>query len=95
MEISHSTFLTAHIPSTISPRYTQKYKSDSKENKKENSKVYDPVKSPQVLKDAGYTWSFKITLNTTQKLIFWASTTHELKEIYQNEEGKQTVLVMP
>ena len=41
-----------------------------------------------------YTWSFKVTLNTADKIVMAKSTTHKLTSIQSNETLTEMVLVM-
>ena len=87
MRMSLNTFYKVQVPSTISPRYTshafEKLEKDKKANK-EGSKVAQ----------GNFTWSFKVELRTTRKVIFFDSPSHDLTLISQNEQGTETVLVM-
>lgn len=44
---------------------------------------------------ADFTWTFKIDLKTTRKVVFFDSPSHEITLLNQNEAGTETVLVMP
>ena len=87
MRMSLNTFYKVQVPSTISPRYTSHAFEQLEKDRKarlEGSKVAEP----------NFTWSFKVEVRTTRKLIFFDSPSHDLTLISQNQSATETVLVM-
>lgn len=87
MQISMNTFYRLLVPSTISPRYL--------------NKVENILKVPEHMQQKGelsgkadFTWSFKIDLRTSRKVVLCQSPSHKIKMISQNKECTESLFVM-
>ena len=74
MTISLNTFYRVQIPSTISPRYASHAFEKLQKDKKNINKSGKP----------DFTWTFKVELKTTRKVLFFDSPTHEINLLSQN-----------
>jgi hypothetical protein len=77
LSLSNNTFYQLHLPGTISPRYMNWI---PKELLAKSCK-----KSGQVSSEGNFTWSFKISLKTTRKVVFFDSNSHDIMLVSQND----------
>lgn len=89
MKTTLNTFYQLHVPALISPRFMNKVEGVTK------------VTEQSVNRDKGvssgkadYDWTFKISIRTSRKLVFFDSPSHSVTMISQNQLGTETVLVM-
>ena len=87
MKISLNTFYKLYIPSTISPRYMNRINGENKVSEHQ-------IKKGESSGKADFTWTFKVDIQTTRKLLFFDSPTHDLTLLNQNEKGTETLLIM-
>lgn len=87
MAIGMNSFYRLVVPSTISPRYLKKVENAAKVSKPRQQKG-------ELHSKAGFTWTFKIEIKTSKKLVFFESSSHKLSMISQNKEATETLFIM-
>jgi hypothetical protein len=80
--LSNNTFYQFHLPGTISPRYMNTIPKEDI--------VKGFRKAGQVSAEGLFTWTFKISLQTSRKAVFYDSSSHDITLISQNDTQTQT-----
>ncbi len=86
LTLSNNTFYQFHLPGTISPRYMNSLP------KEELAKGLR--KARQVSVEGAFTWSFNISLQTTRKVVFFDSNSHDITLLSQNDTQTLSQLAM-